>query len=135
MQREAAGAMTIEDKEIQNFCDCIWRIHQDSLHRTGVPVGSARFECLLALGRSPTLSLGYAELEQTLDKPTRTVQHIVAELRRAGLCRLVASSSDRRFRHIALTESGRDLLHDHIVCVAANLRLPQGLDIGAHDSP
>jgi DNA-binding MarR family transcriptional regulator len=115
--------MTINDTDLQSFCDCLWHIHQDSLKKNGVPVGSARFECLLALGRAPELSLGYAELEETLEKPTRTVQHIVAELRRAGLCRLDAANSDRRFRHIVLTDSGRELLREHITCVAAKIRI------------
>lgn len=117
--------MTINDEELQGFCNCLWHIHQDSLKENGVPVGSARFECLLALGRAPALSLGYAELEETLDKPTRTVQHIVAELRRAGLCRLDAANSDRRFRHIVLTDAGRELLREHISCVAAKIRIDQ----------
>ena len=78
------------------------------LSRLGI--GSAVYEVLLRIGRSPDGHLSVSELGRQLAITTGGATRVVDRAEAAGLVERQPCSGDRRIQYVALTPSGRRLL-------------------------
>ncbi len=106
--------MKFNESEINQFCSGLWALRGWLGARPEVSGFNPRHDVLVALGKSPGLQLGYSELEAELARSSRTIHYLVAALTRDGLCEVRTHGPDRRFRAIALTSRGCDLLCEEI---------------------
>ncbi len=110
--------------QIRNHCASMWEIHRSFLEQAKVSIVGTRYAALMALGAAQDFSMRYGDLEHKLGKPHKTLQNVVGELVSLGLCSMRSDENDRRFRVIALTPRGLEVLGEHVAHVAATLCAP-----------
>jgi DNA-binding MarR family transcriptional regulator len=125
--------MKFKDADISAFCGGLWALRNWLASHPELSGFNPRHDVLVALGKSPGLQLGYSELEAELGRSSRTIHYLVAALTREGFCEVRTHGPDRRFRAIALTGKGCDLLAEEIGQYMTHL-VPQLRDFGASES-
>ena len=88
----------------------VTRRYEEALRPLGVTMG--QFTTLAALARPEPVPLTALADQLGMDRTTMTRD--LAPLERRGLVRSSPSKKDRRIRAIALTDAGRDLLHEAV---------------------
>lgn len=116
--------MSVTYAQIRSHCASMWDIHRSFLEQAKVSIVGTRYAALMALGAAPGFSMRYGELEHKLAKPHKTLQNVIGELVSLGLCSMRSDENDRRFRVIALTPRGIDILSEHVAHVASTLGAP-----------
>jgi DNA-binding MarR family transcriptional regulator len=104
--------MQVVETPVQDFCREMLEVRRWWFDRYEKSSTTLRLDMLLILGGSEDCRMGYAELEQTLGRATRTIHYLVLALTAEGLCEVKMHGPDRRFRVVVLTAKGIEALRE-----------------------